>query len=245
MSLSTTRRATTARTLAGTVLTVALLVPAATACSSSSGAASAASPAATAAATGAPSAPASPAATASPATTPGAPSAPPAPPAAKPGTGTTAAKPDARPTGTATAPGKPAPGAHTQTLPDGSTAEIREVAPQHFVAKIVHGGDVLATLDAKDTDAGLDANDMFIVLSLDGTVHAWMGGGHQGPGTFKLAGDWTVKVTKTGELKYRADILGIDNAVYGTLETNGHDVGVDANGVYIVLSAGGQISAHA
>ncbi|MFD8750766.1 hypothetical protein ACFV0O_07275 [Kitasatospora sp. NPDC059577] len=246
MSLKTTRRATTARTFAGTVLTVALLVPAATACSSTSGASTAASPAATAATAGtpgtnAPAAPSSPAATA-PAS--GAPTTPAAPPA-KPGNGTTAAKPGTGATTTPAPPGKPAPGARTQTLPDGSTAEIREVAPQHFVAKIVNNGDVLATLDAKDTDAGLDANDMFIVLSLDGTVHAWMGGGHQGPGTFKVAGDWTVKVTKSGELKYRADILGLDNAVNGTLETNGHDVGVSANGVYIVLSAGGQISAHA
>ncbi|MFI8457152.1 hypothetical protein [Kitasatospora sp. NPDC085464] len=245
MSPSTTRRATTVRTLAGAVLTVGLLVPAATACSSTSGAQGAASPAATATTAGTPgaSAPAATATTAAPAATSTA--SPASTPSGKPGGGTTAAKPDAHPSTTQAPPGKPAPGARTQTLPDGSTAEIREVAPQHFVAKIVHGGDVLATLETKDTDAGLDANDMFIVLSLDGTVHAWMGGGHQGPGTFKLPGDWTAKVTKTGELKYRAEILGLDNAVNGTLETNGQDVGVNANGIYIVLSAGGQISAHA
>ncbi|MER7582181.1 hypothetical protein [Kitasatospora sp. NPDC097691] len=245
MSLSTTRRATTVRTLAGTVLTVALLVPAATACSSTSGAQGAASPAATAATAGTPgaSAPAATGTTSAPNATSTASGTSTGP--AKPSAGATATKSDAHPSATPAPPGKPAAGGRTQTLPDGSTAEIREVGPQHYVAKIVHGGDVLATLEAKDTDAGLDANDMFIVLSLDGTVHAWMGGGHQGPGTFKVAGDWTVKVTKTGELKYRAEILGLDNAVNGTLETDGHDVGVNANGIYIVLSAGGQISAHA
>ncbi len=71
-----------------------------------------------------------------------------------------------------------------------------------------------------------------------------MGGGHQGPVTFKLAGGWTAKVTKIGELRYRAQILGHDGAVYGTLETNQHDAGLEANGVYIVLSNGDAISAH-
>ncbi|MFF7993478.1 hypothetical protein ACFZDG_27270 [Kitasatospora xanthocidica] len=241
MSLSTIRRTTRTRTrtstLAGSVLAAALLLPAATACSSGSSGSTAAASGTTApaAATGT-SAPASPAATPS------------ASGAASPAAGSTppvAATPSARRTSTPPPAGKATSPARTQTLPDGSTAEIREVAPQHFVAKIVHGGDVLATLEAKEHDAGLDANDLFIVLSLDGTVHAWMGGAHEGTGTFKVAGDWTVKVTKLGELKYRADILGMENAVYGTLETNGHDVGVDANGVYIVLSAGGRVSAHA
>lgn len=71
-----------------------------------------------------------------------------------------------------------------------------------------------------------------------------MGGGHQGPGTFKLAGGWTAKVTKIGELRYRAQILGTDNAVNGTLESNQQDAGGVANGVYMVLTAGGEISAH-
>ncbi|GHF70327.1 hypothetical protein GCM10018790_55330 [Kitasatospora xanthocidica] len=242
MSLSTIRRTTRTRTLAGTVLAAALLLPAATACSSGSSGSTAAAGSTTApAATAGTTAPASPAAT--PVATPGASGA--ATPPAAGSTPPAAATPSARRTSTPPPAGKATSPARTQTLPDGSTAEIREVAPQHFVAKIVHGGDVLATLEAKEHDAGLDANDMFIVLSLDGTVHAWMGGAHEGTGTFKVAGDWTVKVTKLGELKYRADILGMDNAVYATLETNGHDVGVDANGVYIVLSAGGRVSAHA
>jgi len=134
--------------------------------------------------------------------------------------------------------------ARTQTLPDGSTAEIRRLGDQHYLARIVHGGSVLATLETNGADAGLDANDMFIVLTLGGQLHAWMGGGHQGPGTFELAGGWKAKVTKTGELRYRAQILGNDGAVDATLQTNQHDVGLDANGVYIVLSAGGVISAH-
>ncbi|MEV5434149.1 hypothetical protein [Streptomyces sp. NPDC052701] len=132
----------------------------------------------------------------------------------------------------------------TQTLADGSTAEIYELGALHYRAKIVHSGQVLATLEANQHDAGLDANDMFVVLTLGGQVHSWMGGGHTGPGTFKLAGGWTAEVTKIGALRYRAQIIGNDGAVYGTLEANQQDAGLDANGVYIVLSAGGVISAH-
>lgn len=71
-----------------------------------------------------------------------------------------------------------------------------------------------------------------------------MGGGHQGPGTFKLAGGWTAKVTKVDDLRCRAQILGHEDAVDATVEANQHDAGLDATGVYIVLSAGGVISAH-
>ncbi|MEU4894532.1 hypothetical protein AB0B12_05995 [Streptomyces sp. NPDC044780] len=131
----------------------------------------------------------------------------------------------------------------TETLADGSTAEIYELGDLHYRLKIVNDGDVLATLEANEHDAGLDANDMFVVLTAGGEVHSWMGGGQQGPGTFKLAGGWTAKVTKIGELQYRAQIIGHDG-VAATMETNEHDTGLDANGVYIVLSAGGVISAH-
>ncbi|MFD5193532.1 hypothetical protein ACFWMU_36455 [Streptomyces sp. NPDC058357] len=133
----------------------------------------------------------------------------------------------------------------TQTLVDGSKAEIYELGDQHYRVKIISRGSVLATLETKGADAGLDANDMFVVLTLGGEVHSWMGGGHTGPGTFKLAGGWTAKVTKTGELRYRAQIIGHDGSVDATIEANQHDVGLDANGVYIVLSAGGVISSHA
>ncbi|MFE6689117.1 hypothetical protein ACFVFQ_21935 [Streptomyces sp. NPDC057743] len=133
-----------------------------------------------------------------------------------------------------------------QPLADGSSkAEIYKIGDQQYRAKIVSRGSVLATLETKGRDTGLDANDMFVVLTLDGQVHSWMGGGHQGPGTFKVAGDWTVKVTKVGELHYRADIIGHDGSVDGTLETKGHDDGAAANGVYMVLSSGGVLSAHA
>ncbi|GAA2273608.1 hypothetical protein GCM10010430_69430 [Kitasatospora cystarginea] len=221
MSPFTTRRATTVRTLAGTILAAALIVPAATACSSTSAAHT------TAAAT-----PTTPDAqgTAAPATTTGA-------------HRTTAPPASPRATAPATT-AKPKSPVRTQSLVDGSTAEVQEVGAQHYVAKIVHNGDVLATLEANDSDAGLDANDMFVVLSLDGQVHSWMGGGNQGPGTFKLAGGWTAKVTKIGDLRYRAQIIGNDNSVDGTLESNQHDAGGVANGVYIVLTAGGEISAH-
>ncbi|MFE1763192.1 hypothetical protein ACFW81_03100 [Streptomyces angustmyceticus] len=141
--------------------------------------------------------------------------------------------------------GKAASPVRTQRLADGiSTAEISKLGDQHYRAKIVARGAVLATMETNKGDAGLDANDMFVTLTLDGQVHSWMGGGHQGPGTFKLAGGWTAKVTKTGDAHYRAQIIGHDG-VAATLEANQQDTGVDANGIYIVLSAGGVISAHA
>ncbi|CAM5679857.1 MULTISPECIES: hypothetical protein [Streptomyces] len=131
----------------------------------------------------------------------------------------------------------------TQPLPDGSKAQISKLGEQHYRVKIINRGAVLATLEANGKDTGLDANGMYVVLTLDGQVHAWMGGEHQGPGTFKLAGGWTAKVTKVGELHYRAQIIGHDGVV-GTLDANQHDTGGVANGVYIVLSAGGVISSH-
>ncbi|WP_316771852.1 hypothetical protein [Streptomyces sasae] len=133
----------------------------------------------------------------------------------------------------------------TQTLPDGSKAEIRKLGTEHYLLKIVNHGDVLGTMEANHRDAGLDANDMFILLTRDGRVQAWMGGGHEGPGTFELMGGWTAKVTKVGEDHYRARILGDAGGVSATLDANGQDAGAEVDRVYIVLSAGGVISAHA
>ncbi|MFD7598430.1 hypothetical protein ACFV6D_36055 [Kitasatospora sp. NPDC059812] len=245
MSTLTNRRSSAVRTLAGSALAAALLVSTATACSSPSPAPGTAAPAAaptTPSAQGttppaaAPSAPTTPDA-AAPASTPAAPPA--------PGTAAPAATPTARHT-TTTPPAAPPKGTspvRTQKLVDGSTAEIRATGNQNYTAKIVNNGTEYGTLETHDSDAGVDFNDMFIVLSLDGTAHSWMGGGHQGPGTFKLAGGWTAKVTKIGELHYRAQILGNDGAVNGTLEANQQDAGAVANGVYMVLSTGGEISA--
>ncbi|MFE9061139.1 hypothetical protein [Streptomyces violaceusniger] len=131
-----------------------------------------------------------------------------------------------------------------QKLADGSTAKIDKLGTQHYRLKIINDGAVLATLEANQRDAGLDANGMYVVLTLGGEVHSWMGGEHSGPGTYKLAGGWTAKVTKVGDAHFRADIIGNEGSVDGTLEANQHDDGMDANGVYIVLSAGGVISAH-
>ena len=126
----------------------------------------------------------------------------------------------------------------TETLVDGSKAEIHALGSQRYRAKIISDGAVVATMETtgQDADAGLDANGMYVVLTMGGEIHSWMGGEHQGPGTFELAGGWKAKVTKIGELQYRAQITGFEG-VAATLETKGHDVGVDANGVYIVLSA--------
>ncbi|MEU8870624.1 hypothetical protein AB0D24_05550 [Streptomyces javensis] len=131
----------------------------------------------------------------------------------------------------------------TETLEDGSTGEIYELGEQHYRLKIVNDGDVLATFETNGKDAGLDANGMYVVLTMGGEVHSWMGGEHKAPGTFELAGGWTAKVTKVGESHYRAEIIGHGD-VMGTMEANGHDAGLDANGVYIVLSTRGVISAH-
>ncbi|MDY0810739.1 hypothetical protein [Kitasatospora purpeofusca] len=247
MSRTATRRPTTVRTLAGAILTVALIVPVATACGPDSDASATASGTASPApgtATGVPGAPvpaATTPATAAPATT--------APPTLA-GAGTTTAASlapaatTAKPSDTPTPTAKPKSPGRSYPLVDGSTAEVQPVGNQNYTARIVSRGSVLATLETKDADAGLDANDMFVVLSVDGTVHSWMGGAHQGPGTFKLAGGWTAKVTKVGELHYRAQILGLDNAVNDTLDADQHDTGAVANGVYIVLTAGGRIGAH-
>lgn len=215
-----------------------------TACGSSHSAASAPANSAkasttTGSGTGSTSGSGAPASTATPAGSPAATRNAPAPDAAAPTTLPAAAVP-AAPAG-AKAP-KPI---HTQTLADGSTAEIYKLGDEHYRAKVVHDGELFVTLETHGHDAGLDANDMFIELSLDGTIHSWMGGGHQGPGTFKLAGGWTAKVTKIGELRYRAQILGNEGEVDATVETDQQDVGLDANGIYIVLSDGGIISAHA
>ncbi|MFH9647361.1 hypothetical protein ACH4MU_21325 [Streptomyces albidoflavus] len=158
-----------------------------------------------------------------------------------------ARSPDAEEDVTATSgegdgPGKSSPD-RTEKLVDGSEARITEVGEQHYVAEIVSKGAVVATLETDGHDAGLNTNGMFVALTFGGDLASWMGNDHQGPGTFALEGGWKAKVTKVGELRYRAQIIGHDG-VAGTLETDGHDTGLDANGVYIVLSNGGVISSH-
>lgn len=154
------------------------------------------------------------------------------------------AKPDAKPDAKTGDADKAPSSAGDQTLADGSTAKIDKLGTQHYRLKIINDGAVLATLEANQRDAGLDANGMYVVLTLGGEVHSWMGGEHSGPGTYKLEGGWTAKVTKVGDAHFRADIIGNEGSVDGTLEANQHDAGMVANGVYIVLSAGGVISAH-
>ncbi|GDY53521.1 hypothetical protein SVIO_041440 [Streptomyces violaceusniger] len=68
----------------------------------------------------------------------------------------------------------------TETLVDGSTAKIYKLGDQHYRLKIVNGSDVLATFEANGRDAGLDANGMYVVLTMGGEVQSWMGGEHRG-----------------------------------------------------------------
>ncbi|UNT00304.1 hypothetical protein MMF93_30450 [Streptomyces tubbatahanensis] len=139
---------------------------------------------------------------------------------------------------------KSASAARTQTLVDGSKAKISKLGAQHYRAEIVSDGAVIATLDADGRDAGMDGNGMFVTLTPGGHISSWMDAGQQGPGTFNLEGDWKAKVTKQSENHYRAQIIGNDG-VMGTIDANGHDAGLDANGISIVLTTGGLISSHA
>ncbi|UNT00797.1 hypothetical protein MMF93_33155 [Streptomyces tubbatahanensis] len=138
---------------------------------------------------------------------------------------------------------KSASAARTQTLVDGSKAKISKLGAQHYRAEIVSDGAVIATLDANGRDAGMDGNGMFVTLTPGGHISSWMDAGQQGPGTFNLEGDWKAKVTKQDEDHYRAQIIGNDG-VMGTIDANGHDAGLDANGISIVLTTGGLISSH-
>ncbi|RCG16769.1 hypothetical protein DTL70_28470 [Streptomyces diacarni] len=138
---------------------------------------------------------------------------------------------------------KNASAARTQTLVDGSKAKISKLDGQHYRAEIVSDGAVVATLDADGRDAGMDGNGMFVTLTPGGQISSWMDAGQQGPGTFNLEGGWKAKITKQDEDHYRAQIIGQDG-VMGTIDANGHDAGLDANGVSIVLTTGGLISSH-
>ncbi|MEU5836326.1 hypothetical protein ABZ820_22030 [Streptomyces diacarni] len=138
---------------------------------------------------------------------------------------------------------KSASAARTQTLVDGSKAKISKVGGQHYRAEIVSDGAVIATLDADGRDAGMDGNGMFVTLTAGGQISSWTDAGQQGPGTFSLEGGWRAKVTEEGEGHFRAEIIGQDG-VMGTMDANGRDAGLDANGVSIVLTTGGLISSH-
>ncbi|MFB6854604.1 hypothetical protein [Streptomyces sp. NPDC056341] len=48
---------------------------------------------------------------------------------------------------------------------DGSKAVVYVLGAQHNGAKTVHDGHVLATVETNERDAGLDANDLYTVLS--------------------------------------------------------------------------------
>ncbi|MFI2189107.1 hypothetical protein [Streptomyces sioyaensis] len=78
-----------------------------------------------------------------------------------------------------------------------------------------------------------------------GSVHAANGGRAASPvRTQRLAdGISKAEIYQLGDQHYRAKIVA-RGSVLATLETNQHDAGLDANGIYIVLSNGGVISAH-
>ncbi|MFE6696529.1 hypothetical protein [Streptomyces sp. NPDC057718] len=130
----------------------------------------------------------------------------------------------------------------TQKLPDGSTANIYKTGDQAYRAEIVSRGGVLATLTSDGRLDGVNANDMSVVLDVDGTVHAWLGGGQQGPGNFDLKGGWKADVTKKGNAHYQAKIHGGVNSDIITAKEE--DTAAYANGIYILLSSSGIITSH-
>lgn len=78
-----------------------------------------------------------------------------------------------------------------------------------------------------------------------GSAHATGGGKAASPlRTQRLAdGISKAEISKLGEQHYRAEIVA-RGSVPATLETKKGDAGLDANDMFITLSAGGVISAH-
>ncbi|MFF9646936.1 hypothetical protein [Kitasatospora aureofaciens] len=70
------------------------------------------------------------------------------------------------------APARTGKGSRSQALADGSKVEIQQLGDQHHVAKLVHDGQVLGTLEANGQDDGLDANGVHIVLGADRAISA-------------------------------------------------------------------------
>ncbi|MFF1395858.1 hypothetical protein ACFVZD_18835 [Streptomyces sp. NPDC058287] len=58
------------------------------------------------------------------------------------------------------------------TLADACKAVVHELGAQHCRAKFVHDGQVLATLETNEHDAGPDADGVYIVLSAGGVFSA-------------------------------------------------------------------------
>ena len=130
----------------------------------------------------------------------------------------------------------------TETLVDGSTARIYELGFKHYKLEIVYRGYVVATIEANQHDAGVDANDMFVVLTFDGTVTSWIGGSVLGPGSFPLPDGSTAVITRATQDHATLNIVH-RGSVTATLDANQHDDAVNANGMYVVLTFDGQFSA--
>jgi hypothetical protein len=130
----------------------------------------------------------------------------------------------------------------TTPLVDGSTARITELGFKDYELQIIYRGEVMATLEANQHDAGVDANDMFVVLTFDGEVASWIGGNTLGPGSFPLPDGSTAKITELGFKDYKLEII-YRGEVMATLEANQHDAGVDANDMFVVLTFDGSFSA--
>ncbi|ARF82464.1 hypothetical protein ACIG0C_34520 [Kitasatospora aureofaciens] len=71
-----------------------------------------------------------------------------------------------------TAPARTGKGSRSQALADGSKVEIQQLGDQHHVAKLVHDGQILGTVEANGQNDGLDANGVHIVFGAGGEISA-------------------------------------------------------------------------
>ncbi|MBH1934811.1 hypothetical protein I5Q34_11065 [Streptomyces sp. AV19] len=128
-------------------------------------------------------------------------------------------------------------------LAGGWKGELYKAGARHHRLDIVDGRQVLGSVEANGRDGGLDANGVGIVLTPGGQIDSWTGGWRHGNGTYLLPDGSKAEVTRMKGLHSRMEITS-GGHVLARLDANGHDAGLDANGMYIVLTADGQFSAH-
>ncbi|KUJ66058.1 hypothetical protein ACZ90_40085 [Streptomyces albus subsp. albus] len=142
-------------------------------------------------------------------------------------------------TGTATL----SPSVRTVKLADGSTGRVRKLAAHHYTLETVSPrGEVTGKLDADGRLAGGNANGMFVVLTADGEVRSWIGGGHRGPGPFPLPDGSTAEVAKVAPHHYALKV-SVDGRVVARVRAVQRDVAANLNGMFLVLTFDGQVSA--
>ncbi|GAA2936560.1 hypothetical protein GCM10020221_35360 [Streptomyces thioluteus] len=125
----------------------------------------------------------------------------------------------------------------------GWKAKLYKLGGHHYRLDIGDGRRVLGDVEANGRDGGLDANGVYIVLTPDGRVTSWVGGAHYGAGTYRLPDGSKAKVTRVKRSHAKMEIISRGHVV-AKMDANGRDAGLDANGMYIVLTFDGTFSAH-